>query len=225
MSTVPEGAETLSTSRKYSALLEVAEAIVSHRDLPTLFHDLAGRLHRVVRFDYLGLILRDDPTSTMRYHVLETSEPVSPPPAVSSLPEGDSPYWWVWQNQQPLIVSNLEEDHRWVKFRERTKPYGVSSHCCLPLTTARRRLGVLIFASKQPAAYDAADVDFLQRVAKQVAVVVENALAFQQIEELKEKLEKEKVHLEEEIRTQHNFEEIVGNSKQKSGDDVEDWTL
>jgi formate hydrogenlyase transcriptional activator len=93
-----------------------------------------------------------------------------------------------------------------------TRPYRVSSDYWLPLTTARRRLGVLIFASKQPVAYDAADVEFLQRVAKQVAVAVENALAFQQIEELKEKLEQEKVYLEEEIRTQHNFEEIVGNS-------------
>jgi formate hydrogenlyase transcriptional activator len=71
---------------------------------------------------------------------------------------------------------------------------------------------VLVFASKQLAAYGASDVDFLQRVAKQVAVAVENALAFQQIEELREKITQEKVYLEEEIRTQHNFEEIVGNS-------------
>jgi formate hydrogenlyase transcriptional activator len=60
------------------------------------------------------------------------------------------------------------------------------------------------------AAYDAAELDFLQLVANQVALAVENALAFQQIEELKDKLEKEKVYLEDEIRTERNFEEIVG---------------
>jgi formate hydrogenlyase transcriptional activator len=212
MSSLPDGAKTLSTSRKYSTLLEVAEAIVSHRDLPALFHDLAGRLHRVARFDYLALTLRDDRSSTMQFHLLETSEPVPPPPGPTPLPDEEQPAWWVWKNQQPFIFSDLEQESRWVKFRERAKPYRVRSYYCLPLTTARRRLGVLIFASKQLAAYDAADVDFLQRVAKQVAVAVENALAFQQIEELKEKLEKEKVYLEEEIRTQHNFEEIVGNS-------------
>jgi formate hydrogenlyase transcriptional activator len=84
--------------------------------------------------------------------------------------------------------------------------------CFLPLTTARHRLGALAFASKDLAAYDADDVDFLQLVANQVAVGVENALAFDCIEMLKEKLTREKVYLEEEIRTEHNFDEIVGES-------------
>jgi len=210
MSTLPEGVEALSTGRKYGVLLEVAEAIVTHRDLPALFHELAGPLHRVVHFDYLACVLHDATNNTMGLHILETTEPVSK--SSVRLPEGEDPAWLVWQSQQPLLISNVEEDPRWVKLRERAKPYGVISSCYLPLTTARRRLGVLTFASKQPAAYDTADMDFLQRVAKQVAVAVENALAFQQIEELKEKLTQEKVYLEDEIRTQHNFEEIVGTS-------------
>ena len=93
------------------------------------------------------------------------------------------------------------------------QPYGVQSYCWLPLTTARRRLGTLVFASKQPSAYDAADVGFLQLVANQVAVAVENALAFQEIEALRRtKLAKEKAYLEEEVRTEHHFGEIVGES-------------
>ena len=64
-----------------------------------------------------------------------------------------------------------------------------SNACCdLPLTTARRRLGTLVFAWKQPSAYDTADLDFLQQVANQVAVAVENALAFQEIAALKDQL-------------------------------------
>src|SRR5262249_34262392 len=82
----------------------------------------------------------------------------------------------------------------------------------LPLTTARRRLGVLAFACKQAAAYDSADMTFLQQVANQVAVAVENALIFDVIEALTNKLQQEKVYLEEEARTDHNFEEIIGES-------------
>jgi hypothetical protein len=123
MSTLQKGVETLSIGRKYSTLLEVAEAIVTHRDLPALFHELAGPLHRVVRFDYLALRLRDDATSTMCSHLLETSEPVPPKAAGISIPEEDDPAWLVLQNQQPLIISNLGEDPRWVGLREIVKLY------------------------------------------------------------------------------------------------------
>ena len=92
------------------------------------------------------------------------------------------------------------------------RPYGVESGCWLPLTTARRRLGTLVFTSRQPSAYAASDLDFLHQVARQVAVAVENALAFQELEALKDKLAKEKAYLEEEVRTEHEFGDVVGES-------------
>jgi formate hydrogenlyase transcriptional activator len=202
----------------YRALLAVSEAIVAHRDLSALFHELAGRLEEVVRFDYLALVLHDAATDTMRLHVLETGEPV-PPGTVIVLPPEDDPAGLVWQTQQPLITARVDELRRWPRLLERVQPHGVQSYCWLPLTTARRRLGALVFTSKQPSTYDAADVDFLQQVANQVAVAVENALAFQElaaafreIEALRDQLAKENAYLEEEVRTGHNFGEIVGGS-------------
>ena len=200
---------------RYRALLAVSEAIVSHRDLSALFHELAGRLQQVVRFDYLGLYLYQAEGITLRLHVLE---PALRSAAVS-VPVGETPAGLVWQTQQPLILSNLAEDQRWPRLQERARPYGVQSFCWLPLTTARRQLGTLNFACRELSVYDAADVSFLQLVANQVAVAVENALAFQEIEAafreieaLKDKLAKENAYLEEEVRTGHNFGEIVGQS-------------
>src|SRR5438034_2497866 len=205
--------DKLATScQQYRALLAVAEVIISHRDLHALFHDLAGRLHQVVRFDYLLLVLHDDARDTMRLHVLETSEPTSPRTGLL-IPVHEAPSGLVWQTQQSLLIPNAIEERRWPRlWEELYRPHGMTSFCYVPLTTARQRLGALGFASKQAAAYDAADVDFLQLVANQVAVAVENALAFDCIEKLKEKLTREKVYLEEEIRTEHNFDEIVGES-------------
>jgi formate hydrogenlyase transcriptional activator len=60
----------------------------------------------------------------------------------------------------------VAEESRWPQLPERAKPFGVNSGCYLPLATARRRLGVLVFACKQAGAYDTADVDFLQQVAR-----------------------------------------------------------
>ncbi len=184
---------------------------MSHHDLPALFHELAGRLHQVVRFDYLALVLHEAATDAMRLHVLEASEPTPHPPVIA-LPVEDDPAGLVWQTQQPLIISSVAELRRWPGFLEAVQLYGAHSGCFLPLTTARRRVGTLVFSCKQPSAYDAADVGFLRLVANQVAVAVENALAFQEIEALKDKLAKENAYLEEEVRTEHNFGEIVGES-------------
>jgi formate hydrogenlyase transcriptional activator len=203
--------QDLSACQQYRSLLAVSEAIVSHRDLATLFHDLAGRLHRVMRFDYLACVLHDATSNTMRLHVLETTETI-PAQAPRADSVDDDPAGSVLLAQQPLVVSNVAEESRWPQLLERAKPFGVNSACYLPLTTARRRLGVLIFACKQAGAYDTSDLNFLQQVANQVAVAVENALAFDEIEALKDKLHQEKVYLEEEARTDHNFGEIVGES-------------
>jgi formate hydrogenlyase transcriptional activator len=202
----------------HRALLAVSEAIVSHRDLSALFHELAGRLRQVARFDYLALLLHEAASNTLRQYVLEPYDPALLAPG-GSFPVGEVPAGLVWQTQQPLIIANVAELRRWPQFLEWVKPHGGQSFCWLPLTTARRRLGTLVFACKQPSAYVEADVGFLQLVANQVAVAAENALAFQEIEAvfreiqaLKDQLAKEKAYLEEEVRTEHGFGEILGES-------------
>jgi len=154
----------------------------------------------------------------MRLYVAGTAEPAVTPVIV--LPLQDDPAGLVWQSQQPLIISSVEELSRWPRLMERAEPYGVQCMCGVPLTTARRRLGALMFSRKQQPAYESADLDFLQQVANQVAVAVENALAFQEIEAafreiaaLKEQLARENAYLEEEVRTEHNFGDIVGGSE------------
>jgi formate hydrogenlyase transcriptional activator len=206
----PRSGHALSAGQEYRTLLAVGEAIASHRDLHALFHDLTGRLQQVVRFDYLILALHDAANNTMRRHILETSDP-SPIQAPTPLPAGEVPAGWVWQTQQPLIISNVAEEPRWRRFHELVK-LPINSLCDLPLTTARHRLGALAFGSRHIAAYDPADLDFLQLVANQVAVAVENALAFDEIQALKDKLHQEKVYLEEEARTEHDFGQIIGES-------------
>ena len=198
------------TPGQYRALFAVSDAIASHRNLPVLFHELAGRLARVVSFDALSLVLHDAATNVMRLHVLELAEPL-PSPFTMVLSPDDDPAGLVWQTQQPLVTSNVDELKRWPRLLERVQQYGVQSYCWLPLSTARQRLGALVFTSKQPAAYDDADLHFLQLIVNQVAVAVENALAFREIDALKDKLAKEKAYLEEEVRTEH-FSEIVGES-------------
>src|SRR5208283_5870588 len=89
---------------------------------------------------------------------------------------------------------------------------GLRSGCIVPLITANRTLGTLSLSSRRPGAFTQEDVDLLMRVANQIAIAVENALAYREIAELKNKLAEEKLYLEEEIRTEHNFQEAIGES-------------
>src|SRR5499427_3281030 len=74
--------------RQLEALLEVSEAIAQQRDLPVLFHDLAGRLHSVIDFDFLTLILPDPARHVMRLHILETQVPTNKPTGSETPIEG-----------------------------------------------------------------------------------------------------------------------------------------
>jgi formate hydrogenlyase transcriptional activator len=176
MSSAQQDEQVTTNPERYRALFSVSDAIASHRDLPALFHEFAGRLGQVVQFDALSLVLHGAATNTMRLHVLETFIELVDGPLEIALSPDDDPAGLVWQTQQPLIVSNIAELSRWPRLLERVRVYGMESGCWLPLTTARRRLGALVFTSRQPSAYDRADIDFLHQVANQVAVAVENAL-------------------------------------------------
>ena len=90
--------------------------------------------------------------------------------------------------------------------------YGIESLCCIPLTTRKGELGTLNLASRDARAFAPRDIGFLQQIAAQVAVALDNARAYREIAQLTEKLASEKLYLEEEIRTELNFEEIVGES-------------
>ena len=201
------------SDERYRTLLAVAEAITLHRDLAALFHELSDRLHDVVRFDCLGAVLHDEASNTVRIHILEPAEADLRAGPGNLLPADQTPAGWVLDNQKAMVVSSPAEYSRWPAIAKNVREYGVQSCCELPLTTARRKLGTLIFACKQPAAFQEADVHFLQLVTNQVAIAVENALAFQEIEALKDKLAKEKAYLEDEVRTEHDFGDIVGKSK------------
>ncbi len=193
-------------------LLEVTESIASHRDLEELFRDLAHRLPKVVPFDYINAVLHEPALDVMRLWLLVTSIPSTIIPGLE-IPVDESPGGWVWKTQQPLTVNDVAQERRFPKVMALLRENGIQSFCVVPLTTAQRRLGAMGFGSLQPRIYQESELAFMRQVAKQVAVAVDNALAYDNIAQLRDKLAKEKLYLEEEIQTDYNFEEIVGDSQ------------
>jgi formate hydrogenlyase transcriptional activator len=160
---------------RLALLLEVSESIASHRDLGELFHDLAERLPPIVPFDYINLVLHDPARNIMRLHLLVTPEPSTISPGLE-LPLDGSPGGYVWETQQPLVVEDLSREMRFPTLKPLLMENGVESFCSIPLTTALRRLGAMGFGSKQRRTYQEAELRFMQQVATQVALAVDNVL-------------------------------------------------
>ncbi len=182
------------SAERYRALLEVAQAIAAHRDLAALFHDLAQGLHRVVAFDFLALFLYEPARNVVRLHILEGSPPAPAELGMEFSLDG-APTGSVVESQRPLVVHNVEEETRFPEIAPKLRESGVKSFCALPLTTAHRRVGVLGFGSVHLATYRETDLEFLGRVAAQVAVAVDNALNFQKAQSYQHQLGRERDRL------------------------------
>ena len=188
---VPHTSPLEHSRRQLEALLEVSEAIAQQRDLPALFHDLAARLHSVIDFDFLTLVLHDPAKNVMRLHILESRILVEKHEGAEVGIE-DSPSGWVWQNQQPYVISDLEEETRFPGFCQRLRGYGVRSMVIIPLTTAQHRLGALCFGHTVPQRTTDTELQFMQRVASQVAVAVDNALNLESSQAYQKQLARER---------------------------------
>jgi formate hydrogenlyase transcriptional activator len=107
----------------------------------------------------------------------------------------ETPGEWVWQTQKSWVVSRLAEDTKFSELSSWLCGRGVQSLCVVPVTTALRKLGALAFGSRFDAAYFETDVIFLQEVARQVAVAVDNALNFAQAQSVQQQLKQERDRL------------------------------
>jgi len=171
---------------RYQVLLELADLMVHHRNLPELFHEMAQTLQKVIAFDFVAFSLRDPIANTMRLHLWEGGD-TAPVPA--QVPVEDSVSGWVWQNQLPMVFEDLRQETRFPSTLDMLRERGNRSYCLLPLTTAQKKLGALGFGSSRESAYSTADLQLMERVTELVALAVENALTRQALEEEKERLQ------------------------------------
>ncbi|HEY2119583.1 MAG TPA: sigma 54-interacting transcriptional regulator [Candidatus Acidoferrum sp.] len=184
------------SERQFEALLAVTETISQQHDLKKLFHDLAERLHSVLPFDFLALVLHEPARNTMRLHILETREPVADKEPAKEFSVDNHPAGWVWQNQRTFLTLDTEKDARYPEFMQRLLDAGVHSFAIVPLTTAQHRLGAMGIGRYVPQGVSDAEVDFIQRVAKQVAVAVDNALNLEAAQAYQGQLARERDRLQ-----------------------------
>ena len=199
------------TAEHYRKVLEVNNAIVTHLNRGDLMHSIAEILHRFLPFDGAVITFYVPESDVFRSFALETMISTDYLRAGMEIPRRESMVTEIFENQRGRIRRDLEKEQRFAN-DHRLLEIGLVSDCIVPLIVGGKSIGTIGIASKQKSQYSEADMELLQEVANQVALAVANMVSYEEIERLKARLEKENVYLQEEIRTDHNFEEITGNS-------------
>jgi formate hydrogenlyase transcriptional activator len=194
-------------------LLEVNNAVVAHLDLRELFRSIAASLRRVLQQDYASLALYDEARHAWRVHALDFPEGRGVLREERVAPFEGAPASRAVAARRALVFDRGGLERLDSEVARALRAEGIASLCCVPLFSGSRALAALNVGRLKEAAFTESEVELLGQVGGQIALAVENALAYRQIADLTNKLAEEKNYLEDEIRNDHNFAEIVGTSR------------
>ena len=200
-------------------LLEISNSVASKLDLRGLVEVLSKSLLSVTRSDFCALLLPHEDNEQLRVTILHNPESRGAICDGASIPVRGAPCGKAFRTGKTQYFKSLEEirddpesygSDVGRRFIERTMAEGLISGCDVPLIGRGGVLGVLAAIKRSESAFSAGDVHFLEQVAAQVAVAVENALDYEKAITERDKETKQRLYLEEEIRSE--FTEIVGES-------------
>jgi formate hydrogenlyase transcriptional activator len=197
-------------------LLEVTNALVSNLDVRQLLSAIASCVRQVKTFDYATLALYEAQTGQLRVHVLDSvagSDRGAAAGEEALVSLGNSPAGWAYTTRKPLVLKG-QPDEKWpFEMPPQLAHLSLKSGCWIPLIGREGVVGTLNVFSRRPGNITDDDLNILTQIAGQVAIALGNAMAFRRISELKDQLTEQKQYLEDELKTEFNFEEIIGHSK------------
>lgn len=200
---------TVNPDQKYRILLEITNALVGNLDREKLFLAIAQELQKGPTFDRTGITLFNSSTDHFQIYALETTVVPLALQRGDDIPRQGSGMGVAFDQRQILYRRELPDEHRFFEDQHFIAE-GLRSVVYIPLITKSRVLGTFQIASRTPHQYSDADIGFLLHVAKSLALALDNTLAYEEINNLKDLLSKENVYLQEEIKSQTNHEEIIG---------------
>ncbi|HEY7322444.1 MAG TPA: sigma 54-interacting transcriptional regulator [Candidatus Binatia bacterium] len=197
---------------RLSLLLDVNNAVVSVLDLHKLLNAVSASLRRLVPHEYASISLYDPETQSLQIHALDFPVSKGMLQEGLSIPVEGSPTGRAITTRQPVLITRGDIEQFGSDIARRILAEGLKSAYCLPLISHDRPLGTLVVGSLREENFPQKDAELLRHIANQIAIGVENALSYRQIVDRANKLSEEKLYLQDEIRTEYNFEEIVGES-------------
>ena len=194
-----------------SVIAELSSLLLVNVDIRKLLGAFTASIRQMVPHDAATLALYDEPTGKLRVQFLAAGDDDANHGEVLLDPDA-SPAGQAYRTRRPVILNKID---RWTFAPDSVQHLtgmGMQSGVWVPLVHRERTLGTMMVASRLENAFSQHDAEMLTQVAGQVAMAVNNALAFKQIAELRDRLTQEKKYLEDEINLDHRFEDIVGES-------------
>lgn len=210
---VPRGSTGEDDSSFWQTLLEVNNALAGTLDPEELRSAVAGGIRRFIDYDLISVYLFDAAGERIEVFSLDSQIPVEVTGPLASIRVAETPFADSRALRDPIVCE--PDEMTFLPDAIRSEP-GFRSRkrfCLLPLRTPRRTLGTIVLASDSHGAFPPGPVWRAAQAASQVAIAIENALAFRDIARLKERLAQENLYLAEELRDRSEFEEIVGESR------------
>ncbi len=193
-------------------ILDLNNQVVSNLEFQEFLHVTSASVRQVMRCEAAAVMLADAEGKHLRIHALDFPESRGIFTEGTLVPiEGTIP-GKAFLNRKPIVVNRLDPAEMPPEMYRKAVGEGLNSFCDVPLISKNRLLGILAVGRREENAFGEDEVSFLTQVANQVAIGVENALAYSEIADLKDRLAQEKLYLEEEIRGEMDFEGIVGQS-------------
>ena len=205
------GASLQSQNERLQLLLNLTNRITSNLKLRELLRAAAANIREVMQCDAVAVSLVNSASGTSRLYVLDFPQGkgfIKEERVITIAGAAKR----ALETLKPAVVNKADRSELPAEIYDQLVAEGLKSCCLFPLINRGRALGILPIARTNEAPFTSYDVEFLTQAAGQIAIAIENALAYHEISELKDKLAQEKLYLEEEIRSEMNFENIVGNS-------------
>jgi formate hydrogenlyase transcriptional activator len=190
---------------RLQVILEINNNIASNLELYDLLRSVSGSVRNALRCDAAGVSIPEG--ENLRLHTLDFPGAVGAAREGILIPIRGSMLGDVFTGGKPARHHIAQQPQIPMEANEQLR-FG----CACPLFGRHRTLGVLSVARVEDKPFSEEDLALLVQISKQVAIALDNSLAYGEINALKEQLAREKVYLEDEIRSEMQFHDIVGNS-------------
>lgn len=199
----------------FRILVAITNAVLSRLDMDELVSEVSKEIHHYFKIDAISIALRSNRKGKLNLYSTHYIDEANPAHEQSEVDEAGTLSERVFKSKEILLLNLNERDALAPYERMLFNAWGtkIQTLCLLPLMSGNTMLGVLKLAQCEEGVFTTANLKLLRQIAERISIALDNALAYQEIHRLKERLVDENLALTEQLNNvDSEFGEIIGRS-------------